>query len=183
MADQETIEVPADQLRMLQAAYALANTLQSNPKSKRQFEKLVKDTINPNAITSEDAAEPFIAPLRTELDEMKGKFKKLEEATIDREFDQSFAKVAKKFSLTEDGEKSLKEFMVKKQIADPEDAALAWKGRQPVEASRPTGMNPTGWDFGELDNAEDTKAMLNDTDNYFDKQAAKIWNEVKGEAA
>ena len=181
MADNETVEIPVAQLRTLQAAYELANQLHTNPKSRRTFERLVKDTINPNAITSDDAAAPFIEPLQNEVKELKGKLKEITDSQIDREFNETFSKVSKKFSLTEDGEKALKEFMVKKQIADPEDAVLAWKGRQPVEPARPTGMSPTGWDFGELETKDETNEMLNDTDGWADRRAAKIWNEVRAE--
>lgn len=183
MPAEDMVEITAEQARLLNQGYQLLNLLQSNPKTKRTFEKLVKDHIAPNAITSDDAAEPLLAPLREELAEVKGKFKKLEEQQLDNDFNASLGKVRDKYGLTEDGEETLKKYMVKKSIADPEDAYLAWKGRQPAEPMRPTGMAPSGWGFGELDNEKDTSDMLNNTDDYFDRQASKIWNEVKGEAA
>lgn len=176
--NEEAVTLTAAQYRNLANGYALLDTLMKGP-AKRDFEGLVKKHVNPNAVTSDDIAAPLLDPLKQELKELREWRKKREEDELDQNFNSAFDRISRQYELTEDGQKSLKEFMVKKKIADPEDAVLAWQGRQPKQPMMPAGMDSASWGFGELDSKEDTTAMLNDPDGYFDKQAAKIWNDVK----
>lgn len=170
-------EVDDNQLRLYQSAYQLLSTLQAHPDTGLELERMVKRTVAPTMQTRDDVAAVYTKPIMERLDAYDKERKQEREDAADRAFMTNLHRVRDKYSLTEDGVKALTTYMKDRTIPDPEDAYLAWKGREPVKPMQPTGMRPSGWGFMDGDSKDDA-AMYADPDSYFDNLAANVWNEV-----
>lgn len=169
-------EIADDRLAILEKGYALLDKLTSNPATKREFERVVKK-IAPEIRTTDDMALEYTEPLMGRLEKIEKMLSTRAERDQDAELNGQFDEVRKTRNLTDEGLEKLKKFMVDTKTPDPFVAADAFLARQPKDPIMPNGMGPSGWHFGE--ETEDNKGMLDDPEAYFDKVAAKVWNEER----
>lgn len=148
----------------------------TSPKTKRDLQKLVK-TVHPNVVTDDDLAEPTIAPLKAELEELKAFKKKYEDDQIESQFTSKFDQL-KKDGWTEDGIEKLKDLMVKRQIPDVDAAAALFERQNPAPRPLSPAIKSNDWNIG--DPGDDKfKRLLEDPDRFARDEAAKVLNEVQ----
>ena len=64
------VELDDAQYKQLQESHTLLSRLYGNKDTKRDLERLAKK-VNPNAVTTDDLAEPYLAPLKEEIKELR----------------------------------------------------------------------------------------------------------------
>jgi len=157
-----------------QSARMLLDQLMTNPKTKREIQKLVK-TLHPNVVTDEELAEPTLAPMRAELDELKAFKKKYEDDIIDGSFNKKFDQL-KQDGWTEDGIEKLKDLMLKRQIPDVDAAAALFERQNPPAKPLAPAILSNDWNIGDKDD-EKFKRLLDDPDRFGRDEAAKVLTE------
>ena len=174
-------EIDDGELQELRNAQDLVRKLTTNPKSKRFFEKGVKE-INPEFQTEEDIAKPFVDPIQARLDEIdkvvKTRFQKMDEDAIDSKISERFSELRKVHGYTDEGIDNVKKIMVERKIPDVDAAVALFEKQNKPKAEPLPGLTPSSWGFGS-----------NSGDEYFDKlmagdrgavehEASRVWNEI-----
>jgi hypothetical protein len=166
--------------RRLTGAHVLLDQLMTSPKTKRDIQKLVK-AVHPNVVTDDDLAEPTIAPLRQELEDLKAFKKKYEDSQIENQFSSSFKRLQDD-GWTEDGIEKLKKLMVDRQIPDVDAAAALFEKQNPPARPLPVAVQSRDWNIGDKDD-DKFKRLLDDPDRFARDEAAAVLTEVAQEGA
>ena len=167
-----------EQYARLNGAHTLLDQLMVSPKTKRDLQKLVK-AVHPNVVTDDELAEPTIAPLRAELEELKSFKKKYEDSQIENQFSSAFKRLQDD-GWTEDGVEKLKKLMVDRQIPDVDAAAALFEKQNPPARALPPAVQSRDWSIGDKDD-DKFKRLLDDPDRFARDEAAKVLTEVAQE--
>lgn len=198
----EEVTISRGQLAVLQRAHGLLDKLYSGKDTATAFKRLAK-TADPEGklikVPDLELAEEFSEPINKKLAAIEEDNKKLREeiaaekkaAKDDADLRSIHAKiddVVKRRGLTEDGRKGLIETMQKRQIADPDAAALIYLESIPKPApTQPSPVLPQRlgrWNDGERDpfqgSDEDTvKKWFQHPEDMMDQEITKILNEAQ----
>lgn len=178
-------EITEAELAQLQEARQWANlALKLNSgKTKRDFEKLVKQ-VAPEIETSDELAEPLLAPMRQELDNLKNQLKGINDgAEAWRQQEQIAA--LRKAGYTDEGIEKIKGIMTEKGIRDAMDAAAVFDKANPPPRAPAPGTTPL--QFGESLFGGDgmTKEKLNllfeNPDAFVDAEINAVHNEFNNQ--
>jgi hypothetical protein len=173
------VEVDSDELSNFKAAYDLQNTL-FNGKSKRSYEKVLKEQFGDKIQTTDDLAATYTAPIRKELDELKAKERKREEDVQDAELKAAFDRLKSERQFTDEGIQAIQRIMIEKKIPDVEAAADHWERKNPPKVAESNGFRDTGWNFDEKDSEADQ--WFANPDRMFNKVAAETIQQVRTSA-
>jgi hypothetical protein len=183
----EIVEVDAKTLANLQRAKDLLNKVYSDKKHGPAVRRALKDA-DPTLAIPEDVADEYAAPLKAENDALKKRLddlaKSLDEDRAKRKDEDDLAEmnrriddVVRKRGLTDDGRAGLIETMQKRQIADPEAAALLYLDTLPKSKPRPVASPlPSAFNLMQVNNAKDkTDASVQ---AFWDNPLAAMENEA-----
>lgn len=168
-------EISDDDFKVLQQSKLLLDQLLTNPKTVREQQKLIKE-IHPNVQTIEDN------PIMEEVRSLAKRFDEDKRARRDREIDQQLDadfNHLRQQGWQDSGLDKLKKFMVDNDIKSPIHAAAAYDRANPPEAVPPSYAAPTGWNFGDLAQNDDDKALFQNEDAWAEKEAAKVIQEMR----
>ena len=174
-----SIELDEAAYKQLRESHELLTRLYGNKETKRDLERMAKK-VNPNAVTTEELAEPYLAPLNEKIQELQ-KFKdSIESMQKDYQEQNAFGRL-RESGYTDTGIEEIKKLMADRQIKDPEVAAAYWDKTRPAEPVAPNGISPSMWDFGNSlqDNEEDMQLLLKNDDAWLDRQAARFFAEKR----
>lgn len=147
---------PAD-LAVRERAFDIVNKLWNRP----DFQRLAKEA-DPTIRTAADVAEPFVAPVRAELEVVKASNTALTdridkflagqtEMAEDTKFRAKLGDTQSKYRLTDDGMNDVMALMKERQIADPEAAAALWQANQPKpKVSLGSSLSPSSMQPSEI---------------------------------
>ncbi len=190
-----TVEIDETELLQNRQLRGMIEALGKNPRTAREFAKLVKE-VNPDAkinVPPPDPLEERVAKLADELAEerkaraedkaMSEKDRKLAQIAHDR--DVGFAQLRQQ-RWTDDGLKKVEELMEQKGILDPLIAAAYIEKQNPLP--EPVTPNASGsWNFLEpqaIDADANIKALLDskgENDMVADKIALTALSELRGQ--
>jgi hypothetical protein len=172
-------EIDDNQLRQLQESHALLSKLYGNKETKRTLEQMAKK-VNPNAVTTDDLAEPYLQPLKDELKELRDFRDDIKKQQADWAETESFNRL-RQAGYTDTGVEEIKKLMADRKINDPEIAAAYWDKTRPAEPVAPNGISNQMWDFQNSlqDNEEDMQLLLKNDDAWLDRQAARFYSEKR----
>jgi hypothetical protein len=171
-------QIDDNELVLLRSARQLLDGLMTDPKTKRDLQKLVKMK-HPNVVTDDDLAEPTIAPIKAELEELKKFKQQIEDERIEAKFQASFDDL-KDDGWTEDGLEKLKKLMIDRQIPDVYAAAALFEKQNPPPKPLAAAIKTNEWSLGSHDD-EKFKRLLQDPDRFARDEAAAVLNEVATE--
>lgn len=193
MADEKktgTVELSEADYNILKAGYDTLNALWTNKDVSLDFKKLMKKVKPETNIPELDIADRYAKPLEDKIAALEAENKKTrEEIETDRktrkesdDLKDIYAKiddVAKKRGLTEDGKKGMIEVMQKRQIADPEAAALIYLDTLPKNTpAKSRSVMPGAMNlFGVDDQESEFDAFWKNPVKAQDKVIADILNE------
>lgn len=153
----ETLTVSPEQQAINQRAMTLLNKMWDRP----DFQKIAKE-VDPTVRTPADVAEPFVAPIRAELDAERTRTTVLTdridkfiagqtEMAEDAKFRSKLGDTQSKYRLTDDGMNDVMALMKERQIADPEAAAALWQSNQPKpKVSLGSSLSPSSMQPSEI---------------------------------
>lgn len=181
----EQVTVDKNFLDQLQMAYNLQKSLHDSDESRDDYEAALKKKFPDKYKTSQEKAEPFLSPLKKDMEEFKAWKKSLEEKEQDNNFAESFKRLKKEGGYTEEGIEEIKKIMVDRKVADPEVAAAYFEKRNPPKAIESSGYADRGWNFGDGADQKDSEAenWFKDPNRMFDKIAAEEFGKNKRKAA
>jgi hypothetical protein len=181
-------EVDDAVFEQMQRGMALLQTLASDPKSKRDFERVVKK-IRPDVQTTDDVAEEIAAPYVAQIGELSGQMKAFLTAQEERDAkateNQQIAAMNEAFGrlrsqgLQEEGEEAVKKLMVDRNIADPEAAFALFERQNPKPAPGAASWEPDSWNFRERAVDTDIDGLYSDPDLWGDKMVGKVLSEMR----
>lgn len=189
-------EISQEQLTELTAAHALLDGLYRDPKLGIHFKRLVKAKHPDTSIPEVDLPAPI-------MNRMNDGFNKLGEAIVkvakhieakDRKdandheeavFWKKVDAVVDAEGLTKTGKDDLIKIMRDRKLADPEAAAAILLRKQAVQPSQHSGFIPPRWNmFGKASDSEDEKEsmsrLMQDPENWFFEEGAKVFAETSG---
>lgn len=171
------VVIDQGELETLRVAHRLLDGLVSDPRTKKNVERQIK-TLMPQVRTSEEEAEPFVADLKNQINRLESKIRKREEDEQDAEINGAFDRLADA-GVTDDGIDQIKKLMIKRKIADPEAAWALWERQNssPIEA---TGLRPNKWDVKNLTGGTDINDLMNNPDDWSEREAIKVMKEFNG---
>lgn len=187
--DAGLVSITPDQLNILQRSQLLLQKL-SQGATKRDFERLVK-TIVPEVETTDDVVQSAAAPY---IEQLQATQKKLddflaaqaeaaansERAQAETSLRSAFERLRSKEGLTDEGEKTIREYMIERNIPDPEAAWALWEKRNPKPAVvGHAAWEPDSWNLRENAVAVDVEGLFRDPDLWGDKEAANVINEMR----
>lgn len=159
----------------------LGRSLVTDKRTRAQAEKLAK-VLSPEIETSEDLAEPVLAPVRSELEEVKNQLKKITDGAAEWAKQEKFSNLRKQ-GYTDEGISKIEEIMQAKGINDPEVAAAVFdKTNPPAKPKLPGMSSPTfGSDIFGAQGAskEDLELLTSNPDAFMDMMANKVWQETE----
>jgi hypothetical protein len=172
------VEIDENELAILRGAHKLLDQLHTSPKTRRSFQKAVKE-LHPSTITDEDRVNeaPEVQRLskleKTVTDFIDGFNTKVQDAEIGSAFgrlrDQGY---------TDEGIEKIKKLMVDRKIADPEAGAALFDKINPAKELPPSGFQPSSWNFGGMGSDEpDTKLLFENEDAWAEREAMKVIRE------
>lgn len=181
-------EIEDAQLELLQKGMSLLQKLSTDPKTQREFERVLK-AHNPEIQTADDIAEQYAKPHLERFEGMVNKVEerlkliderelKVKEAEELRETQDAFNRL-KTAGYTDDGLGAIKQLMVERRIADPEAAAALFDRQNPKVDNRPAAWEPDSWNFHERAVDNDMEGLLKDPDKWADKQVSVVLNEMR----
>jgi hypothetical protein len=171
-------EVDDTELAILRGAHKLLEQLHTSPKTRRQFQKAVKD-LHPSTITDDDrvAEAPEVqrlAKLEKTVTDFIGDFTTRSQ---DAEINAAFGRLRDQ-GYTDEGVEKIKKLMVDRKIADPEAGAALFDKINPASQLPPSGFQPTSWNFGGMGADEpDTKLLFENEDLWAEREAMKVIRE------
>lgn len=133
------MEYTPEQLVEMQKWANLGQALVSNKKTKAQAEKLVK-LLSPDIETSEDLAEPLLAPMRSELADVKAQLKTITDGAAEYHKQQKFEDL-RKAGYTDEGIGKVQEIMDSMNVSSPEVAAAYFEKINPVAPAKVGGVS------------------------------------------
>lgn len=171
-------EIDDAELAILRGAHRLLDQLHTSPKTRRQFQKAVKE-LHPSTITDEDRVSeaPEVKRLdsleKTVTDFIDG-WKTREQ---DNEFNAAFGRLRDQ-GYTDEGIDKIKKLMVDRKIPDPEAGAALFDKINPAKPMEHSGFQPTSWNFGGMGADEpDTKLLFENEDLWAEREAMKVIRE------
>ena len=172
-------EIDDTEYRQLKEAHELLSRLYGNKETKRDLERMAKK-VNPNAVTTDDLAEPYLAPLKDEIKELREFKSNIEKMQTEYHENQSFDRL-RQAGYTDSGIEEIRKLMSDRKINDPEIAAAYWDKVRPAEPVAPNGISPSMWNFENSlqDDAEDMKLLLKNDDAWLDRKAAQFFSEKR----
>lgn len=171
-------EISDAQLAQYQKAVALLEKIHSNPEDRPVLERLAKKA-NPNAVTTEDIARPFIQGLEKQVNELQSWKSNLEKGQEEWSKNEQRLRL-KKSGYTEDGLKAIEKIMDDRKIGDYEVAAAYWDKTNPPKPQAPNGISPMSWDFDQMDEDKEMNELLfKNEDRWLDRKSAQIMNEFR----
>lgn len=171
-------EIDDAQLAQLQKAHALLSSLYGNKETKRDLERMAKK-VNPNAVTTDDLAEPYLEPLKKEINELREFKSSIEKMQSDYHENSAFDRLRSQ-GYTDTGIEEIKKLMAERSVKDPEVAAAYWDKTRPAEPVAPNGISSSMWNFeGSIENDPEQAKMLFNKDGevWQDREIAKFFNE------
>lgn len=157
----------------------LAKKLLSDKKTKSNFEKLVKQ-VAPEVETSEDLAEPLLAPLREQLAAQGAELKNIKDGAVEWNKQEKLLAL-RKAGYTDEGLAKIQEIAATKGIADLDVAAAYFDKTNPVAKARVDGVSQQNFGndiFGLQENTAETLDMLfNNTDAFIAQQVNAVSEE------
>jgi hypothetical protein len=194
----DTVTISKHDLNLLQGSWKLLNGLWDHPEHGAVVKRAAK-AVDPTLRVPEiDVAEPMLAPIRAEIEEVKKSAAEVREENArlrqEREEERQVADLGKaldaaqkKYRLTDDGMAEVKKLMAERHINDP-PAAAAFVVSEIEPAAPMTGSNFAPQDanvFG-IDGTSDDKdiaALHNDPVRWLDKAVPAIMAEFEQESA
>ncbi len=166
------MEIDDAQFQQYKEAHTLLARMYGNKETKRDLERLAKK-VNPNAVTTDDMAEPYLAPLKDEIKELREFKASIEKMQSDYHEQSAFGRL-KEAGYTDTGVEEIKKLMEERKINDPEVAAAYWDKTRPAEPVAPNGISPSMWNFeGNLgSDADDAKLLFTNDDAWLDRKTA-----------
>ena len=167
---------------LLQAKQVLSELML--PKTADRAQALIKEH-HPDYATDRDKAAPHGKELKEEIfKELEAREKKKRDDDLDRNFNDKInalkLSAANPNGYTEEGIEKIKQLMRDRTIPDPEAAAALFDRLNPQQPDAPSGYRPTGWNFGTAGKDDtDKKLLFEDPDAWADKEAKKVWDEVR----
>ncbi len=178
-----------------QRAYALHQKLYTHKDTALDYQKAIK-VVAPDAHVASDAAAPYVA----RIDSVEERFNKweadravekaaAESAVLQGDFDKSWNSTVSAYSLTEEGQEKLINFMKTRKLADPEAAAALYykQNPEPPAPVTPSSIAPQGWakDMGIMHAEDDTssKLLISNPEAWADQEAAGVLTEIRRAAA
>lgn len=186
-------EIDETELTQLRRAHALIEKLAGSPKSRRHFERAVKEEF-PDVRTQEEEAEdmarPYVAKveqtakeLREELDAIRAEKAKAAEDAADSALYSSFLRL-KDQGYTDEGMQKIAAIMKDRNIADPEAAAALYDRQNPRQAEpAPSSWEPARWNIGDDAVGPDTKALFENPDKWADLETGRVLAELRSGVA
>lgn len=176
-------ELTEEQLTHLQQWANLGQALVGNKKTKVAAEKLVK-MLDPNIETSEDAAEPLLAPMRDELADVRKQLKTITDGAAAYNEGQKFVAL-REAGYTDEGVEKIKEIMKTEGISNPHVAAAYFEKTNPPKVDiRGVSSQNFGNDIFGID-AQTSKDKLdklfNDTDSFIADEVRAIEEEFRNQ--
>jgi hypothetical protein len=171
-------EIDDTELAILRGAHKLLDQLHTSPKTRRQFQKAVKE-LHPSTITDEDRVSEApevqrLGKLEETVTKFIGDFRTREQ---DAEFNAAFGRLRDQ-GYTEEGVTKIKQLMVDRKIADPEAGAALFDKINPAKEMPASGFMPTSWNFGGMGADEpDTKLLFENEDVWAEREALKVIRE------
>jgi hypothetical protein len=171
-----------EQMKELSGAHELLKRLYANKETKRDIEKLAKK-VNPDAVTTDDIAAPFMEEIKKELEPLM-KWKDGMEKKIDDYNKLEEIKQLKSAGYTEDGLKAIEKIAEEKKLG-LFDASAIFDKTAPKQPQAPNGISPSMFNFhGELgvdNDQEDWKkafgGSMAEEDAALDRVAARAMND------
>jgi hypothetical protein len=171
-----TVEVSEQELRTLKAAYALQEKMMA--KDKRKFERMAKEAI-PQLEITDDLAEPYVEPIRKELNELREWKKGLEDRQEQWEKHEGLSTLRRKHGLTDDGVKAIEKLMKEEGIKKPEYAMAVWEKLNPP-APTIRGVSPNNFGVENLvSQKDDMKSMFANPDRWENTKINQILTEMR----
>lgn len=186
-------EIDEAELTQLRRAHALIEKLAGSPKSRRHFERAVKEEF-PDVRTQEEEAEdmarPYVAKveetaneLKKELEALREEKRKQAEEAADSALYSSFIRL-KDQGYTDEGMQKIAAIMKERNIADPEAAAALYDRLNPRQAEpAPSSWEPARWNIGDDAVGPDTKALFENPEKWADLETGKILTEIRSQHA
>ena len=184
----EMVQIDKDQLAILQKADAFLGTLLNDSDVGEAIQVKAKKVF-PNARFAADAAEPFVAPLKKQIEQEREARTKLQERLDARDkteleaketadLEGSLDRARKTYKLTDEGMEKVYKRMRAMNNPDAESAA-AWvtdneprPAPTPASSYTPQSLNLIG--AGEKSDDPDTQLLHRDPLKFFDMETAKI---------
>lgn len=172
------VQVDEDQLKLLGTARTLLAQLTENPKTKRRVEAAIKE-LHPNVQTSDELAEPYVAPLREELDALKKRLQEDDDRKVTDRYMQQFAALADQ-GYTEDGVEKIKKMMVDRNIPDVDAAVALFERQNPKQPDAPQGLRSNAWTMGDAETDKDKlNRLMKDETQFARDEAVEVLNEFR----
>ena len=167
------VEIDEKELQQYRASHELLARMLGNKETKRETERLAKK-VNPQAVTTDDLAEPYLSDIRDELKDLRAFKDNINKMQTDYAEQTSFERL-RTAGYTDSGIEEIKKLMADRQIKDPEIAAAYWDKTRPAEPIAPNGISPSMWNFENTlqDNEDDMKLLLKNDDAWLDRQAGR----------
>lgn len=164
-------------LEQLRRGYALLQQLSAKPESKRELENLVKKHVNKDIVTTDELAQPYIAPLQAQIKELTDWRQSI--LTGQKEYDdqEQEKRLRTERSYTDDGLKAIKTFQKERNIPNLLDAADLFEARQPPKPVMHRGLAPQTWGIAEA-NDDSEKLLLSDPDKWATDLATSMLNDA-----
>ncbi|SRR6266581_3472539 len=177
-------------------AYALHQKLYTHKDTAVDYQKAIK-TVVPEAQVASDVAAPYVARiddvdarLNKMIEERDAEKKAAADAAAQGDFDKSWNDTVSAYSLTEEGQEKLINFMKNRKLADPEAAAALYykQNPEPPAPVTPSSIAPAGWvkggDFGMPGEDESSsKLLISNPEAWADQEAAGVLTEIRRSAA
>lgn len=188
------VEVDESVFQQLQKGMALLEKLNGSPKARKHLERAVKEEF-PTVETEEERAASLVKPYADKIEELEKKIgerfatedeakKKAAQEAADADLYGRFLRL-KDNGYTDEGLEKIAGLMKDRHIADPEAAAALYDRLNPKPVqTQPSAWEPQSWNFhGEDPSGKvNVKELFSDPDNWADKEAARVINEMRNTA-
>lgn len=183
-------EVNDTELQILRNAHALLNKLENDPRTRDQFQGVIK-VHHPEVVTEAETSERMVKPhlekvealaktLQDRLDADTAARETAASAQTEADIAAAFGRL-KKDGYTDEGIEKIKSIMVDRRIPDVEAAALVFEKQNPPTPHEESAFTPPQWDMGSLtgDQGPSVKDWFANEDAAEAKATAAVLNEIR----
>ncbi len=183
-------EIDDATLKVLQNAKGVLDKLNGDPESRALLEKGLKKHF-PQVETEEDIGARLAAPhiekfTKEVVEPLKAKLTSIEEADAKQAEKAAETSLTEAFGemrtrgFTDEGIEAVKKMMVENSIADPRAAAARFlELNPPAPREEQSQFSPPAWNMDQNLVEHDVKGLFADPDNWGDKMATQVMNEIK----
>jgi len=180
------------QLEQLNRSAALLQQLAQSPKTKREFERIVK-VHAPEVETTDDIVQAAAAPYIEKLEATQARLDEYIAAQTERAereaANRADSELATRFStmrangLTDKGEDAVRQLMVDRNIADPDAALALFEKQNPPAPQGVSSWEPDSWNLSTRAVDRDIEGLFANPDAWGDQEVANTLADLRRNAA